>query len=250
MSKVLFLLLAVVLFCGMPAFAQTTTEEITITTYYPSPYGVYEEMNVGRRMSIGDFNGDGVSNAADLPVDNFGNPLNDSLAVAGNVGIGIMNPTNGRLGVDGEINFAPQPAAPVGNQGDLYYDLGINGFRYHDGTNWLAFGGGGDFIPIMPVLFSPTPVGTWTALDLSSAIPAGTKEVGGSVRVRATGGVAAFAIASRSDGTGQKEIFFQGDVSGGTLLASSFRLSLLEDRRLYHISAGLSYNEIKISEHK
>ena len=114
----------------------------------------------------------------------------------------------------------------------------------------ISSGGGGDFIPIMPVLFSPTPVGTWTALDLSSAIPAGTKEVGGSVRVRATGGVAAFAIASISDGTGQKEIFFQGDVSGGTLLASSFRLSLLEDRRLYHISTGLSYNEIKISEYK
>lgn len=28
------------------AFAQTTSEEITITTYYPSPYGVYNEMRL------------------------------------------------------------------------------------------------------------------------------------------------------------------------------------------------------------
>ncbi|MDD2679750.1 MAG: hypothetical protein PHO03_02975 [Candidatus Omnitrophica bacterium] len=68
-------------------------ESITISTYYPSPYGVYREMRA-KRIAIGDTYFDG----AEVPweaEDGDGNPidLNADLVVEGNVGIGTTSPT-------------------------------------------------------------------------------------------------------------------------------------------------------------
>ena len=41
----------------LPASAQAT---LTITTYYPAPFGIYEEMRIHGRMSVGDPNNDGL----------------------------------------------------------------------------------------------------------------------------------------------------------------------------------------------
>jgi hypothetical protein len=43
-----WLILSLVTFCGFPVFA----EELKITTYYPSPYGVYNELRA-KRMAVG-----------------------------------------------------------------------------------------------------------------------------------------------------------------------------------------------------
>jgi hypothetical protein len=75
------------------SFAQTE-DKITITTYYPSPYGSYNEMGVFKRQAIGDLNNDGKTDAQDMAVDNFGNPLPGTLTVAERVGIGTKGPIN------------------------------------------------------------------------------------------------------------------------------------------------------------
>lgn len=86
MRNKIVLILAFVLSGYMSAFAQQ--EEITITAYYPSPYGVYSEMAVTNRQAVGDVNGDSLYNNADMAVDQFGAPIPGSLTVAGSVGIG------------------------------------------------------------------------------------------------------------------------------------------------------------------
>jgi len=74
-SSVLFSSLTVV-------FAQ---EQITITTYYPSPYGSYNSLQVDK-LGVGDNNADGLFTAADVPV------TSGDAWIKGNVGIGTITP--------------------------------------------------------------------------------------------------------------------------------------------------------------
>jgi hypothetical protein len=76
----------------LPGVFAQTEDKITITTYYPSPYGSYNEMGVFKRQAIGDLNNDGKTDAQDMAVDNFGNPLPGTLTVAERVGIGTTTP--------------------------------------------------------------------------------------------------------------------------------------------------------------
>src|SRR3989338_5402652 len=59
--------LALLLFLCAPAFA----EDITISTYYPSPYGSYSELAANQlqtnKIAIGDTNGDSLLNSSDQP---------------------------------------------------------------------------------------------------------------------------------------------------------------------------------------
>ena len=76
-------------------------EQITLSTYYPAPYGVYREMAVRHRMAIGDLDNDGDTDADDMAVDGMGDDIEDSLTVANSVGIGTRTPGTNRLMVDG-----------------------------------------------------------------------------------------------------------------------------------------------------
>ncbi|MDP2923500.1 MAG: hypothetical protein Q8O30_07265 [Candidatus Omnitrophota bacterium] len=69
-----------------PAFSQT--ESITITTYYPAPFGVYRQL-VTQTLGVGDNNTDGVIGGNDAP-----DPATDpgEVWISGNVGIGTTNP--------------------------------------------------------------------------------------------------------------------------------------------------------------
>ena len=115
-TKSLLILIFTLLFSNyyLPSF----TKEITITTYYPSPVGIYKELRA-KRMAIGDnyYNpsdyswGDEIPNDADLVVEGkVGIGTNDpekELHVAGDTeiegGVVIGNPTGGNKGI-GTIN--------------------------------------------------------------------------------------------------------------------------------------------------
>ncbi|MFA6357786.1 MAG: hypothetical protein WCY09_03860 [Candidatus Omnitrophota bacterium] len=57
-----FFVFLVLFFCPVFVFA----EEITITSYYPSPYGLYNELETNR-LAVGDTNNNGTLDAADQP---------------------------------------------------------------------------------------------------------------------------------------------------------------------------------------
>jgi len=70
-------------------------EEITITTYYPSPYGSYNALQADK-FGVGDNNADGSLTSADVPV------TSGEAWISGDVGIGTINPLN-KLHVNGNI---------------------------------------------------------------------------------------------------------------------------------------------------
>jgi hypothetical protein len=85
-KTILFLLLVVCLVLISPcALAQ---EKITITTYYPAPYGVYNQI-LTRTLGVGDNDGDGVLDSGDVPDPSL---QPGDVWIRGNVGIGTDTP--------------------------------------------------------------------------------------------------------------------------------------------------------------
>ncbi|MDD5109087.1 MAG: hypothetical protein PHC29_06225 [Candidatus Omnitrophica bacterium] len=79
--KSIFLIFFLLFFCSISVFA---AEEITITTYYPSPYGSYNQLQAST-LGVGDNNGNGVLDSRDVP-----NPTTNpgEVWIRGRVGIG------------------------------------------------------------------------------------------------------------------------------------------------------------------
>jgi len=85
MAKQRILLIIIAGFFLFVCVAVNYAEEMTITTYYPSPNGTYDALNV-KRLSVGDTNGDGSINASDV------SPSSGYLLVADKLGIGTTAP--------------------------------------------------------------------------------------------------------------------------------------------------------------
>jgi hypothetical protein len=70
LKKSFFLSIFLLLAFFLNSFSQTddsqTNETITITTYYPSPYGVYNKLQTNM-LAVGDMDGDGELTSQDLP---------------------------------------------------------------------------------------------------------------------------------------------------------------------------------------
>jgi len=99
-KKITLLLFSSLLFSLIPSYAED--EKITITTFYPSPYGVYKELatdglKVGETYS-------GVGNT----------PPTSGLIVEGNVGIGTQNPQVA-LEVSRDANAGVNPIVKIRN---------------------------------------------------------------------------------------------------------------------------------------
>ena len=86
------------------SFAQQAKpkETLVIETYYPSPYGAYDELTAAKRQAIGNVNADidGKVDENDMAVYpaghlQSGQPIPGSLTVAGNVGIWTTDPFPG-----------------------------------------------------------------------------------------------------------------------------------------------------------
>ncbi len=104
-KKILVLILLFVIHCLLftASFVQSSEESITITTYYPSPYGNYREMRA-TRIAIGD----GYINGSNYcwPGETCTNTINADadLVVEGNVGIGTTTPSV-KLEVNGQVKI-------------------------------------------------------------------------------------------------------------------------------------------------
>jgi len=90
------IVLYVILLCSF-----SYAEDVTITTYYPSPAGSYNDLTVANRMVIGDANSDSVVNANDMMVYGWsgggstwvpGDPVPGSLVVTNRLTVGTRVP--------------------------------------------------------------------------------------------------------------------------------------------------------------
>lgn len=97
-------------------FAEQPSEKLTITTYYPSPTGIYNKLQ-SRRFSVGDTNDDGNINANDLPE------------------------YDGQLLVNRSVMVRPLREPPAdGREGEIFYNLSAHSFYFHNGTDWVPMG--------------------------------------------------------------------------------------------------------------
>jgi len=106
-------------FYNLSCFAQEG-ETITITTYYPSPYGVYNHLQA-KRMAVGDTDVSGGIDAADLPE------------------------ADGQLYTARSVIYKPQSSLPEfdAREGELVYIEADKKFYYYDGSKWTKQAGGG-----------------------------------------------------------------------------------------------------------
>ena len=81
------------------AFAQER-ETLTLSTYYPAPYGVYDRL-ITNTLGVGDTNDDTKLNSSDGPANQ------GDVWIAGKVGIGRVSPSE-RLEVEGKAVFASE----------------------------------------------------------------------------------------------------------------------------------------------
>lgn len=153
MSLALLLVLGLIFAFGvLPCFAQ---EQLTITTYYPSPYGSYNELQTNK-LAVGDTNGDNKLTSADQP------PENGQLYVARSV---IYKPHTDKAAID---------ALPNPRLGELAYAVSEDEWYYYNGS-WVAQGGGG----------------TGYFLQCGNTCPSGTQWVGAARGGTAINGVIA-----------------------------------------------------------
>lgn len=85
-KKILFL----GILCALSTLAYAEEDSITITTYYPSPYGSYNQLQANS-LGVGDNNGNSALESGDVP------SVSGDVWIAGKVGIGTTNPFGSRL---------------------------------------------------------------------------------------------------------------------------------------------------------
>lgn len=131
MKSKAYLILLVFVFTLIPllAFSQET---VTITTYYPSPYGSYRELT-SHRMKIGTtYSGSGTTVS------------DNNLIVEGSVGIGTTGP-NTALDLNGafSVRGMAAPALSPTGQGRIYFDSTANKFKMSENAGAYTDLGGG-----------------------------------------------------------------------------------------------------------
>jgi hypothetical protein len=124
-----------ILLWSVSAFSQET---MTITTYYPAPYGVYQELRA-KRVAIGDnYYSSGYCWAPDICANHFG--ASEDLLVEGSVGIGTPT-ASAYLEVNNTMRLVPTLTPSLTAEGSIYYDSTKKSLRVYDGTAWKSVGG-------------------------------------------------------------------------------------------------------------
>jgi len=130
---------------------QAGKEEIVLTTYYPVPYGDYQQMRV-QQMVVGKkwFSAKDAcwesGKCAELIDENA------ALVVDGNVGIGTITP-QAKLEVNNSMRLTPREGNPsswaAGAAGEVAYSSYPEkiGLYYFDGSTWKPVGATGWYVP-------------------------------------------------------------------------------------------------------
>jgi len=160
-KRCLFFALTLILLCFHPHMAGSET--LTLTTYYPAPYGGYVSLLTtqltmlardGGSVGIGtpgpnaklDVKGLGNTAATfSLGVRNSNDIYSLSVRNDGNVGIGTTNPgamldVAGDLMVRGRLIPVSLPADPPGVQGAVYINTALQRLRMFSGGIWRNVG--------------------------------------------------------------------------------------------------------------
>lgn len=154
--RVSFLVVAVV-FCSPSAFAG----KVELTTYYPAPYGEYQELKSTKDASFATTDGSKVGIGVRTPANP--NPVT-TLDVAGEVKIGTTNidcdlahagamrygaksvveycdgATWKNIGVDNSPNAATI-VCDTTNEGGMRYNASLKAMQFCNGSNWTTLGG-------------------------------------------------------------------------------------------------------------
>jgi hypothetical protein len=143
MGKKIFGLGLLFMAIGALAFADSM-ETLTLTTYYPAPYGVYFQLAT-KRLSVG------LLTQADQPTR------------------------------DGDIRLEPQTGSPTtawpaGQPGQLAYSQDNDAFYHYNGSAWVADGGGSGTVAYLDCAWGPTYVGLSSCTP--PACPAGWTSIG------------------------------------------------------------------------
>ncbi|MBI4708418.1 MAG: hypothetical protein HY761_10930 [Candidatus Omnitrophica bacterium] len=130
MKKILYLFVFLSFVWIGICFSQTpqNTEQLTITTYYPSPHGSYSELSVASKLSVGDVNGDGQVNSSDL-----GSTAGSF--VAKQIGVGTTAPQSA-LDVNGGIKVGNDTICNASKAGTMRYNSANKQIEYCNGSSY------------------------------------------------------------------------------------------------------------------
>ncbi len=87
----------------LPCVSRASDETLTITTYYPSPYGVYNQLQTNS-LGVGDNDGDSKLDSGDVPA------TAGDVWIKGNVGIGTTNP-DAKVSIVGQSLILENPGS-------------------------------------------------------------------------------------------------------------------------------------------
>jgi len=150
-------------FCMLMPFAAEADETLTITTYYPSPYGSYNELTA-RRMKIGtNYSGSGTTVA------------NDNLIIEGKVGIGtpVTNLFSGTLKLDVEGDVGAQHYCDNTGQ-NCYTVTDLKGLKIGDTITPAAGDCSGVSVPISSIGLHPVGADTKLTIKYYKEVDEGT----------------------------------------------------------------------------
>jgi hypothetical protein len=114
MSKICFFILICSSLAGFPLLAIGADETITISTYYPSPYGIYSNLEVKDGLAIGDISTSPIGSMANL--------------------------TGGQLFINGSIilnSLSTYPTNPQAGQIFYYTGGGEKTLKVYNSTAWV-----------------------------------------------------------------------------------------------------------------
>lgn len=245
-ARFVFISVICLLISVICAYAQDS-DSITITTYYPSPYGVYNQLQTNS-LGVGDTNGDGNFNAADVPPATPG-ATNGDVWIAGNVGIGttevperrnlIVHSSNdqGNIWISGVSDSGATYSA-------LYLDDNYVGDVTNEGNFWVIAHKKmlGDSREDSLYIARKKQDGSWIdpamMIDKDGNVGIGTRGPGQKLDVR----------GNIKFGVDQQDAYISGQANGGTIMIKSnsatadryFRLGWMDNNYVFQ-----PYVEIK-----